>query len=43
MEAVVDVVVGDAGAGAEGDLPAEVGEEVEPVVEQSRSGTVLLL
>ena len=31
-EAVVDVVVGDAGAGAEGNLAAEVGEEVEPVV-----------
>ena len=31
-DAVVDVVVGDAGAGAEGYLPAVVGEEVETVV-----------
>ena len=31
-EAVVDVVVRDAGAGAEGNLAAEVGEEVESVV-----------
>ena len=30
--AVVDIVVGDAGARAEGDLAPEVGEEVEPVM-----------
>ena len=32
LHPIVDVVVGNAGAGAEGYLPAEVGEEVEAVV-----------